>query len=526
MNSDAEYYYNIGDVFTDEIISKLQKIKAFDRVLSRTSTMQYKDNPKPIPEIAKELNVNYIVVGSILRHGENILIRAKLIRAKHEDHLWGCTYDREWKDQFSIQAEIAVKVAEELKAVITPEEKQLIEKPPTISTTAWDFYQRGMDEHLRYWSEMDNRAFLDNAEGFYHKALDYDSTYALAYTGLALVYNDKHYLKANFSEDFLDSVLILTNKALSFDDQLAEAIDVRGVYYAGIGNRDQAIKEFDDALKINPNDATAYAWKGWLYLHNDAVQALDNYKKAAFLDRGSELDDLFRGIGASYFSAGFSEEYNFYNQEALKLDGDSMRFYMSLIRSEFYQSNYENAMEYAEKVFEIDSINIYLFFGLGLVNMYLDKYEESLKYFEKYIEIGSRRYYGSFSRSYESSYFGLVYWLNGDKEKAEYYFKKQIDRCNTLNKSGRQFEQKYFTYYNLAGVYAFRGEKDKAYKNLRLFNKRSKMYLENVFLIKNDPLFDSIRDEPKFQQIVRDVEAKYQAEHEKVRKWQEENDIL
>ena len=83
-----------------------------------------------------------------------------------------------------------------------------------------------------------------------------------------------------------------------------------------------------------------------------------------------------------------------------------------------------------------------------------------------------------------------------------------------------------FTYYDLAGVYAFRGEKDKAYENLRIFNQRQWMNSWMVYWIKNDPLFDSIRDEPEFQQIVRDVEAKYQAEHERVRKWLEEQGML
>jgi hypothetical protein len=81
-------------------------------------------------------------------------------------------------------------------------------------------------------------------------------------------------------------------------------------------------------------------------------------------------------------------------------------------------------------------------------------------------------------------------------------------------------------YYDLAGVYAFRGEKDKAYKNLKIFNQRKTECLWMVMLIKTDPLFNNIRDEPEFQQIVRDVEAKYQAEHERVRKWLEENNML
>jgi hypothetical protein len=91
---------------------------------------------------------------------------------------------------------------------------------------------------------------------------------------------------------------------------------------------------------------------------------------------------------------------------------------------------------------------------------------------------------------------------------------------------GRYHYQDFHTFYNLAALHAFLGDKDKAYENLRLVNQRQRMPLYMIANIKNDPLFDSIRDEPEFQQIVRDVEAKYQAEHERVRKWLEENDML
>jgi TolB-like protein len=121
MSVDEEYSH-MGDAITDEIILELQKINEFDRVLSRSSTMQYKDNRPTIPEIAEKLGVNYIIEGSIQRHKEDVSIRVQLIRAKHEDHVWGDEYDGKWEDIFSIQDEIALKVADELKAVLSPEE--------------------------------------------------------------------------------------------------------------------------------------------------------------------------------------------------------------------------------------------------------------------------------------------------------------------------------------------------------------------------------------------------------------------
>ena len=155
--------------------------------------------------------------------------------------------------------------------------------------------------------------------------------------------------------------------------------------------------------------------------------------------------------------------------------------------------------------------------------MNLGQFEESLKYFEKHVERLKELKIFNFNNMVD---FGYVYWQNGYKEKAEYYFNEQIKYSNKMNELGRSHAQQKWTYYDLAAVYAFRGEKDKAYENLRIVNQRQMMPVWAVNMIKDDPLFDSIRDEPEFQQIVRDVEAKYQAEHERVRKWLEEQGML
>ena len=119
---------------------------------------------------------------------------------------------------------------------------------------------------------------------------------------------------------------------------------------------------------------------------------------------------------------------------------------------------------------------------------------------------------------------GYAYWKNGYKKEAEYYFNEQLNYCNRTIELRRPME--FYNHYDLAGVYAFRGDKDKAYKNLKIFNQKQLIPKWMVTLIKDDPLFAGLRNEPEFQQIVRDVEAKYQAEHERVRKWLEEQGKL
>ena len=147
------------------------------------------------------------------------------------------------------------------------------------------------------------------------------------------------------------------------------------------------------------------------------------------------------------------------------------------------------------------------------------QHQDYKKYFEWAVALGIPTY-GQMHRT------GYAYRKNGYIEEAEYYFNEELKNCNTIIELGRHQKLSKLTYYDLAAIYAFRGEKEKAYENLEIFGQREMFPSWMVVLIKRDPLFDSIRDEPEFQQIVKEVEAKYQAEHERVRQWMEENDML
>ena len=418
-----------------------------------------------------------------------------------------------------MQSEIAQSIAAELKTIITPEEKQLINKIPTTNLTAYDFYQQAREEYTKYWIN-GNKAALQEAEDLYHKALKYDSTFAQAYSGLAMVYWDKHYWKEYFSENFMDSVLILTKIALSFDNQLSEAYTLRGRYYNEIGKPEQAIEEFDKAIKFNPNDWMAYHEKGAFYYATDLVNNINYLQKAASINRGEELPQLLLAIGWAYFNAGFPEKSKQYYNDILKLNGDSLAYYGISSWNEFWLANFNKSIEYGEKAYALDSTDIG---ALADDYAWLGQYKESLKYYKKGFE--KLKTNGEFATN-GMHRMGYAYWQNGYKEEAEYCFNEQIKYCYRMIELKRESGQKFYIYYDLAGTYAFRGEKVKAYKNLRIFNQIQQVPLWMANLIKTDPLFNSIRNEPEFQQIAKDIEAKYQAEHERVRKWLEEQGTL
>jgi TolB-like protein len=300
LSDEPEKQY-LADGMMDAILLHLSKIEDL-RVMSRTSTEQYKESGKTMTEIGKELGVAYLLEGSFQKFGDDVRLIVQLIQAGKEGHVWANKYDRKWNDIFSVQSEVAQAIASEVNVEITPEEKQLIEKTPTTSLTAYDFFQRGREE---YW-----KGEIEKAEDFYKKALVYDSTFAQAYTGLAWVYWDKHFWGTILSDDFMDSVLIFCDIALSYDDHLSEAYNIRGLYYDAAGEPEQAVKEIDKALALNPNDWMAYYIKGNIYMWvlEDFVISIKNLHEAVSRNRGEGLPDLLGSLARAYLDIGFVDK--------------------------------------------------------------------------------------------------------------------------------------------------------------------------------------------------------------------------
>ena len=530
LSVDPEMQYRADGVMLT-IQLHLSSIEDLD-VLSSLSVEQYRTTDKTATEICQELDVGYLLTGSFSKYGDHARLNVQLIQSGKEDCIWTHEYNSEWKDIFIVESEVAQSIAGELRAVISPEEKELIENIPTTNLTALDFYLRGREEYQKYLTENRreeyekylteniNREALEKVEYFYNEALNYDPTFAQAYLGLANVYLMKHYWKEFFSESFMDSAVILADKALSYDEKLSEAYLIRGRYYREAGNAEKATLEYNKGIQYNPNDWRLYNDKAHLYRHGEQVKVLDNAYKAAGLHRGSELVDILLIIGMSYGNTGFYEQAKDVAEEVLRLKGDSLEYCKIQGFIEKIHENYSKAGEFYLKGNSIDST---LNLELAIIYMALGQYKESLKYYKKARDQWGDQ--GSFVL-YQYQRIAYAYSINGYEKEANYYFEMAIENCNNEIQLGRYRSEQYFTYYDLASIYAFLGEKEKAYKNLRIFSQRQIIHNWYVWLVKNDVLFESIRDEPEFQQIVKDMETKYQAEHERVRQWLEENDML
>ena len=438
------------------------------------------------------------------------------------DHLFSQEYDRNYKDIFIVQSEVAQTIANEIEVAITPKEKELIEKIPTTDLTAHDYYQRGKDEYGKYKSDRNNREALNRAEELYHKALEYDSTFALSYVGLANVYWNKQYYEDFFSESFLDSCIVLINKALSFDDQLDEAYLLKGEYYQETGQLNEALFQYDRAIKINPNYFRAYHKKGIVLtmFEHDFVKGIDNYNKALNLIRGDEYAILLRQIGLSYLNVGFTEKAEKYYKEAYALDSNKAMYLSNLSFLEFSLENFEEALILQKQTHEIDSIGLQQMMIYNVASGHKEEaYELAQKYVEFYELSGALALQDAFQ-------IGYAFWQVGKYKEAEDYFMQQIEIGEASIKLNRNIAQWGAAHHDLASTYAFLGDKVKAYQYLDELNELNFFPLYWVSYAKHNPLINSIRNEERYQKFLENMEAKHQAEHERVRMWLEENDML
>ena len=523
LSEDPDKQYQADGVM-DAILLHLSKIEDL-RVLSRTSVEQYRQSEKTALQICEELDVAYLLEGSFQKYGDQARLIVQLIRAGKEEHVWAENYDREWKDIFSVQSEVAEHIARELKAVITPAEKQRIEKVPTDSPIAYDLYIRGKDELTKFRNEMwfmDDLQEPENAEEFFTRALAHDSSFAEVYAGLAWAYMLKASHTEYLSEDYMDSVFILANKAISLDPSLSDAYTLRGMYFQWNGQVEKAVKDFNLALEFNPNSWLAYERLGLYYQYTDLVKSLEYLGKAVNLNRGEGLLLTLAIMARTYgWSLDFIEYSANYYHQVLELGGDTCGYYLSLADTYIANGLYEQAILNIEKGLAINERSETARWLMGWCYMMVNQPELSYKFFSPFIQ--NLEASGDYDLR-DMHRYGYVLWTNGYFERANKFFDKQVELCEYSITMERPYAQDFGAYFDLAAIFAFRGEKAKAIENLKTFKHNIPIALQGyVTLAHDDPLFDPIREEPEFNQILQDLEAKYQAEHERVRQWLEEN---
>jgi TolB-like protein/DNA-binding winged helix-turn-helix (wHTH) protein/Flp pilus assembly protein TadD len=281
LSADASQDY-FADGMTDELITNLAQISAL-RVISRTSVMPYKRARRPLPEIARELNVDAVVEGTVLRSGERVRITAQLIQVHDEKHLWAHSYEGDVRDVLTLQSEVAHDIAEQIKINMNPRELAALKNKKTVDPEAYEAYLKG-----RYFWNKRTADGLRTAVAYFEQAIDRDKNYARAYSGLADSYalmGDWEYGVLAPSEAY-PKAKAAAIKALELDNTLSEAhTSLAFCFDVFDWDWDSAEREFKRAIELNPGYATAHHWYAWhLMVLGRKDEGLNEMRKAANLD--------------------------------------------------------------------------------------------------------------------------------------------------------------------------------------------------------------------------------------------------
>src|SRR3984957_16053084 len=251
-DKDQEYF---ADGMTDELIASLAKIRGL-RVISRTSAMEYKDTHKPLSEIARELNVDAVVEGTVLRAGNRVRITAELVQVSTDRHLWADTYESQIGDVLALQNRVSSAIVNEIRINLTPEDRERLSKAPSVAPDAYEDYLKG-----RYhWNKRTDEN-LTKAIGYFEDATRKDPHYALAYAGLSDCYA---IISATIFGTVPSSVSApkakaAAQRALEIDPTLTEAeTSLATVKFNYDWDWAGAAAEFDRSIHLNPSYATAY----------------------------------------------------------------------------------------------------------------------------------------------------------------------------------------------------------------------------------------------------------------------------
>jgi TolB-like protein/Tfp pilus assembly protein PilF len=279
LSNDPEQQYFVEGM-TDEITTDVAKLPGI-RVISRTSAMQYKDTHKTMPQIARELNVDAVVEGTVLRVGDRVRIRTQLIYAPADRHVWAQAYERDLKDVLTLQANLAQDIAREIQLKLTSQQQSSL-SARSVDPEAHEFYLKGR----YFWNKRDQAGFT-KAVDYFQQAIAKDPTYAAAYAGLA----DSYALSGGFNlipvEQAMPRAQAAAEKALQLDGNLAEA-------HASLGliapfnnwNWTGAEHHYQRAIELDPNYATAHHWyaEGYLMPVGRTDEAIAEMRKAQALD--------------------------------------------------------------------------------------------------------------------------------------------------------------------------------------------------------------------------------------------------
>jgi len=443
LSHDPEQEY-FADGMTEVLIADISQISAL-RVISRTSVMGYKGAKKPLPEVARALNVDALVEGSILRSGDRVRITVQLIEAKSDRHLWAKSYERDLKDVLVLQNEVARAIAGEIRVALTPQERSRLRTQRAIDPEALNAYLIGR----RYLDEGSPEG-LQKAIKYFHDALDKEPRYALAYTGIADYYSILPFYSRLAPKDAFPQAKAAVTKALEIDEGLAEA-HASLAYVLAYYDWDWkgAEREFKRALELNPSYASAHhSYSRYLAARGRLEEATTE------IERAQELDPL----------------------EILLKANKAMLAY--------FGGRYDQAISELQVTLELNPDFPVAIWGLGLSYEQKGMFEKALASMQKATGLSP-------SLNFKAS-LGHTYAAAGKRREVQ----------SVIDALAEQSKQRYVPAYYFALIYVGLGDKDRAFHWLeKAFEERSTL----LAYLRLDPRLAGLRSDPRFADLIRRI---------------------
>ncbi len=492
------------DGMMEAILNHLSKIPDL-RVISRTSVEQFRENPPPIPTIRDQLDVSFIVEGSVQRIENQALITVQLINAKKDNHIWSEAYDRDLSEIFVVQAEITRLIADELKAKLRPDIQERIEAIPTEDPIAYDYYLRG-NEFLfeaNSWLQSDEEwhELLKKASLSFKLALERDSSFADAIIGLARVEYKKNVETSILEKDYLKNVLILVDQALSINPFLSEGYVLRSQYYSLHNQISKAKNDIDNGLKLKPNDiellfADFDYYRLFEFDYEKAISTL--HKLDGLVSSKEELLQLCNSRSSLFSSIGDMNmlESNFHKCQLLNPDQPNYFDWVFNVTGRA-----EKNIAYINEHFPETQ---YKHVRLGGCYVYLRDYSSANEHFKIWEQLVKEESANNWLSINDWHRYGQALVGVGEIEKGKDLLLRQLEINKTKYSLERTGISGLGAIYDVAGIYSFIGEKDSCYHWLSKLEYAESWLREGwmTSFINYDPLFDNIRNEERFEKIL------------------------
>jgi TolB-like protein/class 3 adenylate cyclase/Tfp pilus assembly protein PilF len=513
-SDDASNVYIINGLM-EAILNNLQNIEDL-RVISRTSAEKYRNASKTSPEIARELNVSYLIEGSGQKIGDKILLNIQLIEANTDRHLWSEQYNREIGDIFELQMEVAKNIAGEIEVIITPEEEERINKPPTDDLVAYDYFLQGLD----LINTLDHEKVFESI-GYFKKAIEQDPEFARAHAAITMAY---FYLDEGQAEKkYGDQIEYYGDKALLLDATLPQSLIAKALFYMHNNEYKLAVPYLEKALEYKPNYDLVF-----VYLIDIYVSHLpDTEKYLEYALRGLKLDVssydsiiasmYYLHISNAFLQSGFIQEAEQYIQRSLDYQPDNL--YSAYVRAYvLYAKNrdLEASRDLIIDALEKDSTRLDIMQEVAKFYYFQRDYENAYKYYKKFIEIKEAWNLSIYNS--EDLKIAVVLDKLGLKEESERYFTKYKEYAEN--------NQSIYRHMNLATYYSYKEETEKAIEHLELFSEEDNYFYWVLVFTDIDPLMDNIKDLPEYKKIMKKIDDKFWDYHNRIKSNLEEKDLI